>query len=299
MKNAVENTSKDQFIHLFISLPTNDVCSLRDISTKLPVHQVKSKIELRVGIPGDLVHLYFMNNEMADEKTLQDYKLKHGCILRVRLHKTWLGLFLACSKGDTFEVFQNGVEAIHDESSNDLDVELWNTLVVKRATFALFMATYRGYLSLMLELLNSSAADVNGCTIFGRTALHIAAFQGFVGCVSLLLSEGAESAALDAFAKTPLQLAHVNMHTYCQKRLYMHQSSGVDVREIQKVYGRPKTAPHKLMKNFHQNQSTKKERPLRNAAGDAPKATIIEVGGVEIFAIFTVISRLEYDIRRN
>ena len=283
MKNTEENSTKIQLIHLFISLPTNDVCSLRDISTKLPVHHVKSKIELRVGIPGDLIHLYFMNSEMADEKTVQDYKIKHGCILRVRLHKTWLGLFLACSKGDTFEVFQNGVQAIHDESSNDFDVELWNKLVVKRATFALFIATYRGYLSLMLDLLNSSAADVNGCTVFGRTALHIAAFQGFVGCVSLLLSEGAESTTLDVFAKTPLQLAYINRHTYCQKRLYMHQTSAVNGEESRKVDGRPKTAPHKLMKNFHQNKSMKNDMPSYNTTGVTRKETPIEVGVVETF----------------
>ena len=283
MKNTEENSTKIQLIHLFISLPTNDVCSLRDISTKLPVHHVKSKIELRVGIPGDLIHLYFMNSEMADEKTLQYYKIKHGCILRVRLHKTWLGLFLACSKGDTFEVFQNGVQAIHDESSNDFDVELWNKLVVKRATFALFMATYRGYLSLMLDLLNSSAADVNGCTVFGRTALHIAAFQGFVGCVSLLLSEGAESSALDVFAKTPLQLAYINRHTYCQKRLYMHQTSAVNGEESRKGDGRPKTAPHKLMKNFHQNRNMKNDMPSYNAIGVTRMETPIEVGVVETF----------------
>lgn len=293
MKNTVETSAKVQLIHLFISLPTDDVCSLRDISTKLPVHQVKSKIELRVGIPGDLIHLYFMNNEMADEKTLEDYKLKHGCILRIRLHKTWLGLFLACSKGDTYEVFQNGVQAIRNESSNDFDVELWNKLVIKRATFALFMATYRGYLSLMLDLLNSSAADVNGCTVFGRTALHIAAFQGFVGCVSLLLSEGAEG-TLDVFAKTPLQLAYINRHTYCQKRLYMHQTSGVDGGEgRQKVDGRPKTAPHKLMKNFHQNQSMKNDMTLNNT-GATRNETPIEVGGAEtIFHFHCNFYRLE------
>ena len=260
MKKKTDNSTKPELIHLFISLPTGDVCSLRDISTKLLVHQIKSRIELRVGIPGDIIHLYFMNSELADEKLLDDYKLKHGCILRVRLHKTWLGLFLACSKGDAYEVFQNGVQTINAESSSDFDVELWNKLVIKRATFALFMATYHGFLSLMLELLNSSAADINGCTIFGRTALHIASFQGFVGCVSLLLSEGSHSSTLDVFGKTPLQLAHINSHIYCQKRLYMHQTSAgsEDIKNRDKAgVNCPKTAPHKLLKNFKENQKKK------------------------------------------
>lgn len=289
MKKKVENSTKIEFIHLFICLPANDVYSLRDISTKLLVHQIKSKIELRVGIPGDLIHLYFMNNELADDKTLQDYKLKHGCILRVRLHKTWLGLFLACSNGDTFEVFQNGVQALNDEPSSDFDVELWNKLVIKRATFALFMATYHGYLSLMLELLNSSAADINGCTVFGRTALHIAAFQGFVGCVSLLLSEGAESSALDVFGKTPLQLAYINRHIYCQKRLYVHQTSrsGGDEFREKAGDGRPKTAPHEMMKNFHRNQRTKKNMSSQVATGATRGETSAEVGGLVLNNVHT------------
>lgn len=212
MKDEKENSSKTNFIHLFVSLPTNDVCSLRDLSTKLLIHQVKSRIELRVGIPGDLIHLYFMNNELVDSKTLQDYQLRYGSILRVRLHKTWLGLFVSCSKGDAFDVFQNGVQEIRGETSNDFDTELWNKLVIKRATFALFMATYHGYLSLMLELLNSSAADVNGCTIFGRTALHIAANQGFVGCVSFLLSEGEYRPVPISYADHIIFVCRKNLH---------------------------------------------------------------------------------------
>lgn len=217
----------EETLHLFISLPTEDVFSLRDVNTRIFVRQLKSKVELRVGIPGDLIHLFFMNKELEDDRLLHEYNVKHGCILRVRLHKTWMGLSLACWKGDSYEVFDNGVQkmdarAVH---SIECDVEQWNRLAVKRATYALFMATHRGYLSLMLELLNSSAVDVNGCTIFGRTCLHVAAFQGFVGCVSLLLSEGAASCKVDIFGKTPLQLAYVNRHIYCQKRLYLHQTT--------------------------------------------------------------------------
>ena len=279
MKKKEDSGVKTEFIHLFVSLPTSEVCSLRDISTKLLVRQIKSKIELRVGVPGDLIHLFFMNNELTDDKTLQDYKLKHGCILRIRLHKTWLGLFIACSKGDAYDVFQNGVQAITEDMSNHFDVEVWNKLVIKRATFALFMATYHGYLSLMLELLNSSAADINGCTVFGRTALHIAAYQGFVGCVSLLLSEGAESSTLDVFGKTPLQLAHINRHIYCQKRLYMHQTSGMSQgAERRAKTSRPQTAPHQVIKNLHQNQ--RKKNTSFSAKGTVHNQTSIEVGMV-------------------
>lgn len=232
MKDKGSHVKMEETLHLFISLPTEDVCCLRDVNTRIFVRQLKSKVELRVGIPGDLIHLFFMNKELKDDRPLHEYNVKHGCILRVRLHKTWMGLFLACWKGDSYEVFDNGVQRIDGGvHSMGCDVEQWNRLVVKRATYALFVATHRGFLSLMLELLNASAVDVNGCTIFGRTCLHVAAFQGFVGCVSLLLSEGAVSCKMDMFGKTPLQLAYVNRHIYCQKRLYLHQTTSDHEKE--------------------------------------------------------------------
>lgn len=229
MKNKEDTSRTREIIDLFISLPNNDVYSLRDVSVKSLISQVKSEVELRVGIPTDLIHLYFMNEELTDERILKDFKVKHGCILRVRLRKIWLGLYLASSEGDSYELFKNCVKATDVENTTQsgdsiVDAHVWKKLVEKRGTVALFIATFHGYLSLMLDLLNHSAANINGSTIFGRTALHLAAFRGHIGCVSLLLSEGADSTAIDVFGKTPLQLAQVNKHVYCQKRLYIHRA---------------------------------------------------------------------------
>ena len=113
-----------------------------------------------------------------------------------------------------------------DEKKFDgYNISLWNKLVIRRATLALFIACHRGYLGLILELINRGATDINGKTIFGRSALHVAAYQGFVGCVSLLLSEGAVCNQIDIQGKTPLALASENGHVYCERRLWLYQWS--------------------------------------------------------------------------
>lgn len=214
--------SKSHF-QLFVALPTDDVCTVKNLSDNTFVYQLKSKIELKSGIPGDILRLYFMNAELMNETTLGQCNLKNGCILRIKLDANWIGLFEASWRGDIYEVFQNGVQYLNTEEFSGYNISLWNRLVVQRATHALFIACHRGYLGLILELLNHGAADINGKSVFGRTPLHVAAYQGFVGCVSLLLSEGALIGQPDTDGKIPLTFAQENGHVYCEKRLWLYQ----------------------------------------------------------------------------
>lgn len=215
----------EEGFQLFISLPTDDVCTLRGLTDETRVYQLKSRIELKTGIPGDVQHLYFMNKELFDNLKLEDVKLKAGCIVRVKLESSWASLFDACWRGDLYEVFQNGVQFLDEKAFNGYNIPLWNRIVIQRATHALFIASHRGFLGLIIELLNQSAADINGKTRFGRTCLHVAAYQGFVGCVSLLLSEGALCNQIDYNGKTALALASENGHIYCERRLWLYQMS--------------------------------------------------------------------------
>lgn len=213
----------DATFQIFIALPSDDVCTLRSLTRDTFVYELKSRVEIKTGIPGDILHLFFMNKGLSDQKTLKEYQLKNGCIVRMKLEPNWKDLFEACWRGDIYEVFENGVQFLNPKQFAGCNISLWNELVIQRASLALFVASHRGYLGLMLELLNHGAADINGKTVFGRTALHAAAYQGFVGCVSLLLSEGALCNQLDSNGKTPLSLASENGHVYCEKRLWLYQ----------------------------------------------------------------------------
>ncbi|PFX21993.1 Protein HOS4 [Stylophora pistillata] len=187
------------------------------------VYQLKSRVELKAGIPANIFTLFFMNVQLRDQDALKTYHLKRGCIVRVKLEQNYLGLFEACWRGDIYDVFENGVQFLDEDKFQGYDISLWNKLVIQRATFALFIACHRGYLGLILELINRGATDINGKTVFGRSALHVAAYQGFVGCVSLLLSEGAICNQIDIEGKTPLALASENGHVYCERRIWLYQ----------------------------------------------------------------------------
>ena len=74
------STVEDSF-QIFIALPTNDVCTVKGLSREMFVYELKSKVELKAGIPGDIFNLFFMNAQLLDKETLKSYKLKHGCIV--------------------------------------------------------------------------------------------------------------------------------------------------------------------------------------------------------------------------
>ena len=216
-------SSVEDSFQIFIALPTDDVCTVKGLSRHMFVYELKSRVELKAGIPGDIFNLLFMNAQLLDQETLKTYNLKHGCIVRVKIEQNWIGLFEACWRGDIYDVFENGVQFLDEEKFQGYNISLWNKLVIQRATYALFIACHRGYLGLILELVNRAAIDINGKTIFGRSALHVAAYQGFVGCVSLLLSEGAICNQIDIQGKTPIAVASENGHVYCERRLWLYQ----------------------------------------------------------------------------
>lgn len=216
-------SSKEDNFQIFIALPTDDVCTVKGLAREMFVYELKSRVELKAGIPGDIFNLFFMNSQLLDKETLGSYNLKQGCIVRVKTETNCIGLFEACWRGDIYDVFENGVQFLDEEKFQDYNISLWNKLVIQRATFALFIACHRGYLGLILELINRGASNINGKTIFGRSALHAASYQGFVGCVALLLSEGAICNQIDIQGKTPLALASENGHVYCERRLWLHQ----------------------------------------------------------------------------
>jgi hypothetical protein len=62
----------------------------------------------------------------------------------------------------------------------------------------------------------------------------------------------------------------------------MHQTSrsGGDESREKAGDGRPKTAPHEMMKNFHRNQRTKKNMSSQVATGATRGETSAEVGGL-------------------
>ena len=83
-------SSKEDNFQIFIALPTDDVCTVKGLSREMFVYELKSRVELKAGIPGDIFHLFFMNSQLLDKETLRSYNLKQGCIVRVKIETNWI-----------------------------------------------------------------------------------------------------------------------------------------------------------------------------------------------------------------
>lgn len=105
---------QDNF-QIFVALPTDDVFTVKGWSREMFVCELRSRIELKAGVPGDSFSLFFMNVELLDKENLKTYNLKHGCIVRVKIEQNWIGLFEACWRGDIYDVFENGVQFLDEK----------------------------------------------------------------------------------------------------------------------------------------------------------------------------------------
>eukprot|EP00850_Spirogloea_muscicola_P021170 SM000239S08075 [mRNA] locus=s239:156234:157690:+ [translate_table: standard] len=72
---------------------------------------------------------------------------------------------------------------------------------------ALHMAAANGNITIVRLLLGSGQADVRACNLEGSTALHWAALNGHQQVVELLIEQGADPAALNRHERTPVDEA--------------------------------------------------------------------------------------------
>ena len=61
----------------------------------------------------------------------------------------------------------------------------------------MIILTFSGQLKLVAELIKRSEAHVRMTSKFGRSCLHVAASQGHLTCVSLLLGQGVDAKLVD------------------------------------------------------------------------------------------------------
>ena len=78
-------TGAKETFQIFIALPSGDICTVKRLSREMFVYQLKSRVELKAGIPANIFSLFFMNVQLRDQDTLKTYHLKRGCIVRVKL----------------------------------------------------------------------------------------------------------------------------------------------------------------------------------------------------------------------
>lgn len=90
--------------------------------------------------------------------------------------------------------------------------------IMVRRSSALHEVTKKGIYGDIQRIIDSNPSSIDDVDQFGQTALHIAAFEGYLDIVELLISNGASITLQDKNGWAPLHCAATNGHLdICQR----------------------------------------------------------------------------------
>ncbi|KAL4234018.1 hypothetical protein ACF0H5_005672 [Mactra antiquata] len=210
---------------VFIVLPSNDVCTLRDLSSGISVPELKAHLELQAGVPSQIYNLFYPSGEELhdDQRLIVHETIINGYLLKVRLLDNWETLYLSISRNCIEQVYHSG--GVHLKGNiviSSKESDRYDSVVRERGTVALFLASSFG-LQRMTNMLISVGVNVNSTTSFGRTPLHAAVAKDHLPIVDLLLDNGASLHQADMFGVVPLVLAqNVSSSASFRKLRLMH-----------------------------------------------------------------------------
>ncbi|XP_045193786.2 uncharacterized protein LOC123549623 [Mercenaria mercenaria] len=210
---------------VFIVLPNDEVCTIRDMPSGASVDQLKSRIELQAGVPSQMYSLIYPDGEelAEDQRLVVRETILDGYLLKMRLHDNWEALYITVTRNCIEQVYHSG--GVHLKGNITISVtesERYEITVRERGAVALFMASSLG-LQRMANMLLSVGVNVNSTTFFGRTPLHAAVAKDHVVMVDFLLNKGASPRKSDCYGLIPLELAKQMSSTLCFRKLRLVQ----------------------------------------------------------------------------
>ncbi|KAL5021203.1 hypothetical protein ScPMuIL_000358 [Solemya velum] len=217
---------------LFVVLPSDEVCSLRQLPSGVTVHEVKGRLELSAGLPSHVYYLVYPDGDRLEDyqRLMVQENVKDGYILRVKVLENWEALFNAVSKNNIQNVLMNGGVQIKGSGvvSSDCAVKVEEQLQDRGET-ALYIASYNGFFAMCGNIL-SIGVNSNGCTSFGRTPLHAAVCRDQLKTLDLLLRHGGSMQQADVFGCTVFEVARLFQSKLCMKKLRVMQLNlrGID-----------------------------------------------------------------------
>nr|KAG5685377.1 hypothetical protein BaRGS_030701 [Batillaria attramentaria] len=207
---------------LFVILPSEDVCSLRNLHSGTTVRVVRKKLELAAGLPAQTYRLTCPQGQLLyeDHVLRLDANVWDGFIMRAHLLDSWQELYDHIVANEIDDVIQHGAVhmrkgAVVIEGEDEGKVK---DLVTERGVVALFVSSFLGMLDMCKALL-SVGVNPNGKTPFGRTPLFAALSRDNDHVMELLLSHRAALELRDVDGVTAVDVGRRLVAKQCMRKI--------------------------------------------------------------------------------
>ena len=201
--------------HVFIPL-VNVTYTLRQLSKRATIRELKELVEITSGIPTSLQRVYFLDrSDLQDDCVLTALDIVNKATFTLGVWSKWEAIFLNIYKND-FRGIQNTV-LCSDRGQRVSPV----ATRAKRGEIALLSAVKLGNIDLMKRL-SENGINMNARTELGYTALHIAVANGKYRCIDFLLEKGAiDDTKTDERGQAALRISKENGYPDSERHLCM------------------------------------------------------------------------------
>lgn len=142
---------------LFVILPDESVCTLRNLISGINIEEVKARLEINAGVPSHIYQLFYPDGEKLQDhqKLLTQENIKDGYILKMHILDKWETLFNSVIKNNIESVYHNG--SVHMKGNMIISAdenEKLEAAVYDRGCVALYLSSYLGLLRMCNMLIS-------------------------------------------------------------------------------------------------------------------------------------------------
>lgn len=151
---------------LFVVLPDDSVCTLRNLVSGVNIEEIKARLELIAGLPSHIFILIYPDGEKLQDhqKLLMRENIKDGYVLRVHVIEHWETLFNSVFRNNIESVYHNG--GVHLKGNMVINAEESGKIenaVYDRGCVALYMSSFLGLLRMCNMLITVGKYCFNSC----------------------------------------------------------------------------------------------------------------------------------------
>lgn len=151
--------------NIFIHTPYS-VYTLKQVSVRLTISQLKAKVELRNGIPKEHQLLQLGATSLDDKLLIEETEIKNGSVIRLFFATKIAEKLFRLANEDDFEgLVRTGVQGIPISEGHTTEEQHrlmdWNRNVNQRAFIAVCASCVSGNIQLLAKMLTYSAFDIN------------------------------------------------------------------------------------------------------------------------------------------